>query len=120
MIVLRREGRLLLFKQLDHAALAGELAAERGNAGFEAPGPRDSVLLAAARHDEGWRDSDDSFRYDPERRAPLSFLDVGLEEYVTLYGAGIDRVAEADPYAGLLVSIHGTGDRSAFRAIFRH
>ncbi len=110
MIVLHQRGRLLLVKQLDHAGLAGRFAEEWGNDRFEAPAPRGSVVLAAGRHDEGWRESDDGLRYDPERRAPLYFLDGTLEDYVTLYTRGIARLAELDPYAGLLVSMHGTGN----------
>ena len=110
MIVLERDGRLLLIKQLDHAALAGCFAGEWGNERFEAPGPRDSVVLAASRHDEGWREWDDECRPDPERERPLHFLDVDIKDYVRLYARGIERIAALDAYAGLLVSMHGTGN----------
>lgn len=110
MIILRRGGCLLLLRQLDHAALAGRFAEEWGNLEFEAPSPRDSVVLAAARHDEGWREPDDGLRYDSERKAPLYFLDGSIENYVALYAGGIHRIADLDPYAGLLVSMHGTGN----------
>lgn len=110
MIVLHRRDQLLLVKQLDHAALAGRFAEAWGGASFEPPEPRSSVVLAAARHDEGWRESDDLLSYDPVRRAPLHFLDAAIEDYVELYARGIQRVAGLDPYAGLLVSMHGTGN----------
>jgi hypothetical protein len=110
MIVLRRDGRLVLIDQLDHAALAGRFAESWGNDAFAAPEPLDSVVLAAGRHDEGWRDPDAEPRYDPARRAPLSFLDVDIRDYVDLYAAGIARIAALDPYAGLLVSMHGSGN----------
>lgn len=110
MIVLEREGRLLLLSQLDHATLAGRFAAAWGNDGFQAPAPSESVVLAASRHDEGWREWDAEFRFDATRRAPLYFLDVDIRDYVSLYSRGIARIAELDPYAGLLASLHGTGN----------
>jgi hypothetical protein len=109
-IVVPRAGRLLLIDQLDHAALAGELAAVWGNAGFDAPEPRESVVLAASRHDEGWREWDDEVRFDPVRRGPLHFLNVDISDYVRLYARGIARIADLDPYAGALTSMHGTGN----------
>ena len=110
MIVLARGGRLGLGRPLDHAALAGRFAEAWGNARFDAPEPLPAVALAAARHDEGWRDSDDALRFDDARARPLSFLDGTLDDYVRLYAAGIDRIASIDPYAGLLVSMHGSGN----------
>jgi Protein of unknown function (DUF3891) len=109
-IVLRRDGRLRLLRQLDHAALAGELAARWGDSVVAIPAERESAVLAASRHDEGWRESDDRVRYDPSQRAPLSFLDAEIGDYVELYARGIARIAELDPYAGLLVSMHGSGN----------
>jgi hypothetical protein len=109
-IVVRRPGGLLLVGQLDHAAAAGCLARAWGNDGFEAPDPLAPVALAAARHDEGWREPDAEPRYDPVRRAPLNFLDADIGAYVRLYARGIDRIAALDAYAGLLASMHGTGN----------
>jgi Protein of unknown function (DUF3891) len=110
MIVLRRDSRLLLIRQLDHAALAGRFAEFWGNTRFCAPKPLAPVVLAASRHDEGWREWDDAVRHDETARAPLYFLDVDIRDYVGLYARGIDRIAALDPYAGLLVSMHGTGN----------
>jgi uncharacterized protein DUF3891 len=109
-IVLRRQRQLVLLRQLDHSALAGQFASAWGNQRFQEPSSRDSVVLAAARHDEGWRESDDETRYDPRLRAPLHFVDADIRDYVALYQAGIQRIVELDPYAGLLVSMHGTGN----------
>lgn len=110
MIVVKRGGRLLLLCQLDHSALAGRLAAAWGNNWFQASTPLESVVLAASRHDEGWREWDEECRFDSERRAPLSFLDVDIGDYVNLYARGVARIAELDTYAGLLASMHGTGN----------
>lgn len=110
MIVLERDGALLLIRQLDHAAASGRFAEAWGGDGFEAPEPAAAVVLAAARHDEGWREWDDEVRFDADRARPLYFLDVGIEDYVRLYAQGIARISELDAYAGLLVSLHGTGN----------
>jgi hypothetical protein len=109
-IVVRRRAYLLLVGQLDHAAVAGNLAQAWGNERFEAAQPLAPVVLAASRHDEGWREPDAALRYDPPRRAPLNFLDAGIDDYVRLYADGIGRIAALDAYAGLLTSMHGTGN----------
>lgn len=110
MIVLRRSDGLVLIDQLDHAALAGIFAGHWGNDDFAAPEPLEAVVLAASRHDEGWRDWDESVRYDAVTQRPLYFLDVAIEDYVELYARGIERIVSIDRYAGLLVSMHGTGN----------
>ena len=56
MIVQRQDSELLLVRQTDHAALSGMLAEHWGDGDFACPEPRAAVLLAAARHDDGWRE----------------------------------------------------------------
>lgn len=109
MILVRSRGDLVLIKQLDHAALSGDFAAHWGNEAFEAPAPNSSAVLAASIHDEGWRTPDNEFLYDPRRKRPLFFLDMDIRDHTLLYAEGVNRVAAQDPYAGLLVSMHGTG-----------
>jgi hypothetical protein len=90
--------------QTDHAELAGGLAeawAERG--------PRhDSVVLAARRHDDGWAVWERSPLVDAAG-APVTFLDVQVPAHLAFYRAGIAAIGDEDPYAGLLVSMHGAG-----------
>lgn len=38
----------------------------------------------------------------------IGFTDIPAETWIDLYGDGIDTVIETDPYAGLLVSMHGS------------
>src|SRR5881398_3218086 len=40
---------------------------------------------------------------------PINFLDVDVSSHLAFYRAGIAAVTEHDPYAGLLVSMHGAG-----------
>ena len=40
---------------------------------------------------------------------PLGFLDVHVPAHLAFYRAGIAAITDEDPYAGLLVSMHGAG-----------
>lgn len=90
--------------QTDHADLSGAIAevwADRG--------PRhDAVALAARRHDDGWAVWERSPLVDGDG-APVSFLDVHVGAHLAFYRAGIAAITDEDPYAGLLVSMHGAG-----------
>jgi hypothetical protein len=99
-----------LVTQPDHASLAGDLADRWGGGSFETPTPRASVALSAHEHDAGWRAYDRRPRLGPEG-APRTFTEVPPAEWIDLYTAGIDAVADLNPYAGLLVSLHGAGLR---------
>lgn len=109
MIVTREDGALRLVTQVEHGRLAGELAAAWGGEVVDAPEPRGAVVLAAARHDEGWRRRDARLLFDRDARRPLHFLDVAADEHVRLYRDGLRRVTATDAYAGLLVGMHWTG-----------
>jgi hypothetical protein len=91
--------------QIDHADLSGAFArawADRG--------PRHASLeIAAARHDDGWAVWERAPRIDRETGTPVNFLDVDVTSHLAFYRAGIAAITEHDPYAGLLVSMHGAG-----------
>ncbi|HST26707.1 MAG TPA: DUF3891 family protein [Gaiellaceae bacterium] len=90
--------------QTDHAALSGAFArtwADRG--------PRhDALTVAAYRHDDGWAVWERAPTIDGDAR-PVTFVDVPIPIHVAFYRAMIAAVANDDPYAGLLVSMHGVG-----------
>lgn len=109
MLVTRRQDRLTLVMQYDHGALAGELAERWGNERFAAPAPREALVIAAAHHDDGWRELDDLPAYNEEAGRPAHFLEVPLERTVPAYGRGVDSVYERDLLAGALVSMHWSG-----------
>jgi hypothetical protein len=109
LIVTRREHSLALVTQVEHGRIAGDLAANWGNALFEAPAPRESVVFAARHHDEGWRAWDARGLLNEVERRPLHFLDIDPDEHVRLYREGVERVRLANAYAGLLVGMHWTG-----------
>ena len=105
MIVRDRGGAWQIVLQPDHADLSGQFAdawAEPG-AGFE------SLRVATRRHDDGWAVWERAPMIDLETRRPLNFLDVQVPAHLAFYRACIAAVTEDDPYAGLLVSMHGAG-----------
>lgn len=106
MIVQERDGGLLLFRQTDHALLSGAFAAAWGNDRVPAPEPRDAILVAAARHDDGWAEWELAPRVDDDRK-PVDFIHIPVAEHTELYRRGIDLAEAEDPYAGLVVSMHG-------------
>ena len=106
MIVQERDGGLLLFRQTDHALLSGAFATAWGNDVVPPLAHRESTLVAAARHDDGWSEWELEPRADGEGR-PVDFIHIPVAEHTALYRRGIDLVEREDPYAGLLVSMHG-------------
>jgi hypothetical protein len=109
MLVSRRGARLLLIEQNEHGRLCGEICVHWGNARFARPARGDSLRVAAAMHDEGWREADGEPLFNADRGRPLHFLEIEMSEHVPLYRRGMERVSRLDPYAGLLVSMHWTG-----------
>jgi hypothetical protein len=109
MIVCDLGSRWQIVLQTDHADLSGELA----RAWAARNGRSDSLAVAAERHDDGWAVWEQAPGYDAAERRPVNFLDVGVLAHLAFYRAGIAAISEQDPYAGLLVSMHGAG-------IYRH
>jgi hypothetical protein len=109
MILQPRAADLLLIRQTDHAALSGVLAEHWGNAEFAPLAPRDSMVRAAAHHDDGWRLWEAAPRVDPRTQRPYQFTDLPLAEHAAFYLSGVDEVASQDAYAGLLVCLHLSG-----------
>jgi hypothetical protein len=109
MIVRDRGGDWQVVLQTDHADLSGAFAA----AWAERRPRHDSLTVAAERHDDGWAVWERRPARDPETGKPIGFLDVDVHSHLAFYRACIAAVSEQDPYAGLLVSMHGAG-------IYRH
>lgn len=106
MIVQETGGGLLLFRQTDHALLSGAFAAKWGSGALPHPPRADATVVAAARHDDGWADWELAPKVDAEGH-PLDFIRIPVDEHVALYRHGIDLVCREDPFAGLVVSLHG-------------
>jgi hypothetical protein len=91
--------------QTDHADLSGAFARQWA----DGPTSSDSLVVAAKRHDDGWAVWERAPMVDRETAKPLNFLDVQILAHLAFYRACIASVTEEDPYAGLLVSMHGAG-----------
>lgn len=116
MIVAETETGFQLTTQPAHAALTGQLARHWGNDRFEAPTPEAASVIAATAHDDGW------LRFDRRPRlgdgAPLDFREMSADVWIGLYDEGIEAVVDVDPYAGLLVSMHGSGLQRGWYGLF--
>lgn len=100
----------------DHARLAGEFATAWGNERFRRPEPRARVLKGIARHDDGWA-ARDAHPVITRQGKPSAFSEelvgkysafeeIDLEEYLAVRERAVRVVANEDPYAGLLISMH--------------
>jgi Protein of unknown function (DUF3891) len=112
-LISRRGSELWLVTQPDHATLSGELAEAWGNERFAALDPHESVVIAAAHHDDGWYPLDTVPTYNEEERRPAHLLEVPLTTTVPNYGPGVESVYERDTYAGVLSTMHWSGLYSA-------
>lgn len=100
----------------DHARLAGDFAAAWGNAQFRKPESRARVLKGIACHDDGWaaRDAHPSVTRQGKPSAFSSelvgkysaFEEIDIADYLAVRDRAVRIIAQEDPYAGLLVSMH--------------
>lgn len=100
----------------DHARLAGDFATAWGNAHFRKPAPRSRVLRGIACHDDGWaaRDAHPSITRQGKPSAfstelvgkYSAFEEIDLDEYLAVRDRALRIIADQDPYAGLLISMH--------------
>jgi len=108
MVVAEGPNEYILYAQNDHGDLAGQFAAHWGNEKFSPLKPRDSMVLVAEAHDNGWWHWDINPRVDDEG-VPITFRRTPRERLYEFINIGIDNVLEKDIYAGLIASIHHTG-----------
>jgi hypothetical protein len=106
MIVQDQGTELLVVRQTDHALLAGFFARQWGNDLFTRPEPFEPFCLAAAEHDNGWREWELVPGIDPATFLPYTFMSIPTEEHMALYERGLGRLIAADTYAGLLACTH--------------
>jgi hypothetical protein len=111
MISGRKDSRLVLVLQTDHSCVAGLLAAHWGNAEFAEPRPYASMVLAAQEHDSGWWDWEIRPTLN-EQGYPVDYIGsirrLG-SVWLDFYRNGIERLAERDPYASLMMLMHAVG-----------
>jgi hypothetical protein len=108
-VIVREVGSgAICVQQVAHAAIAGQIARAWGNAAFGAPAPREALEIAAARHDDGMRDFDDSPSLDPATGLPHTYLTMPRDTHLDSWERGTTALAEVSPYAAVLVSLHRT------------
>jgi hypothetical protein len=100
----------------DHAHLAGEFARAWGNARFLKPEPREHVLLGIWSHDDGWAARDATTPITREGKPSAfsaelvgkysAFEEIDLEAYLNVRRSAVHLMAERDPYAAILISMH--------------
>ena len=103
---------LLLILQVDHSRVTGWLASHWGNDKFDRPAPYAAMVLAAQEHDSGWWDWEIKPTLNSEGLPPDyigSVRHLGQRVWLDFYRHGIQRLAEQDPYAGYIVSLHADG-----------
>jgi hypothetical protein len=109
MIVAETDDGYQFVTQPAHARLAGRFADHWDSEAFADPEPDAAVRIAAYEHDVGW------WRYDRRPHLtdgqPVDFREMDAATWTTFYDDGVDTVAAMDRYAGLLVSMHGSGLR---------
>lgn len=112
--MIRREenGTWYLIRQDDHARLSGDLAGRIGNDRFQPldadPAMAPRAIRGIAMHDEGWPLHDDQPTLNP-RQQPRDVFESKTDQAMRIWAESANRAQAADPYAGLLVSLHGMG-----------
>ena len=109
MIIQEQGDQFVVIRQTDHATLAGFFARELGNENFARPEPNDSFRMAAAEHDNGWTEWELNPLIDFATFTPYTFMSIPTAQHIEIYKRGIDRVVQADQYAGLLTTMHVAG-----------
>lgn len=101
------DGHWLCISQPEHARLAGAMAEAWGRPPFLPPVPRTEVLQAVAEHDNGWAEWEAAPGLDPAAGGPFHFTEMPVADHLAIWRRGVQRMLEQNPYAGLLVSMHG-------------
>jgi hypothetical protein len=97
----------LVIGQLSHSWLSGQLARAWGNERFDAPEPREEIVLGAEQHDVGWALVDLEPGWNEQSGLPRNFLEHTVEEHLAIWRAAPDRLLSESHHAALVVSMHG-------------
>lgn len=116
MLRLETETGWWLVTHPDHARLAGAFAEKWGNGRFPPPEPRARVLKGIARHDDGWVARDATPQITRQGKPSAfsvelvgkysAFEEIDLQDYLAVRGRAVRLIAEEDPYAAILISMH--------------
>jgi hypothetical protein len=116
MLRLETETGWWLVTHPDHARLAGSFAERWGNERFRTPEPRENVLKGISRHDDGWATRDAAPQITRQGKPSAfsvelvgkysAFEEIDLADYLAVRDRAVRLIAEEDPYAALLISMH--------------
>jgi hypothetical protein len=116
MLRLETETGWWLVTHPDHARLAGAFAERWGNDLFPPPEPREHVLRAIARHDDGWAARDAAPQITRQGKPSAfstefvgkysGFEEIDLVDFLAVRDRAVREIAAEDPYAALLISMH--------------
>jgi hypothetical protein len=116
MLRLETETGWWLVTHPDHARLAGAFAEKWGNDKFLSPEPRTHVLQGIARHDDGWAARDAAPQITRQGKPSAfsvelvgkysAFEEIDLADYLAVRDRAVRLIAEEDPYAAVLISMH--------------
>ncbi len=116
MLRLESETGWWLIRHPDHARLAGAFAAAWGNEKFRKPEPRERVLYGIAVHDDGWAERDAHPTITRQGKPSAfscelvgkyaAFEEIDIADYLAVRDRAVRMIADKDPYAGMLISMH--------------
>jgi hypothetical protein len=96
----------MLIPQVEHAALAAELAQHWHRLDDGIQQPRDLVVSTIRRHDDGWSSRDAFARVDPSSGVPLDFMEQPVEISNEIWSRSIESLEDLGPLAQLMVAEH--------------
>lgn len=100
------EEGIVVVSQPAHAWVAGQIARKWGNELFGHFTPGADVYIAAALHDIGYLNWEQSPGLNPKTGLPYSFLELPTERRLTLWRKSIEKMMRYGRYPALLVSLH--------------
>ena len=108
MIARQESGGWTLVRQMDHAAHCADLARAWRFGPFGPASVSTHLEYAAGFHDLGWTEIDKHPEIDEDGR-PRNFTQTDEARHTQFYSDAVRTIAETDPFAGYLVSLHASG-----------
>lgn len=99
-------GQLRVVTQSDHAHLAAEILRLWRRDGLPDHARRETILLAAREHDNGWREYDAAPRIDAATGCPLDFRNTAEADRQLIWQRAVERHRGQHPEASLLILMH--------------
>ena len=96
----------VLIDQSEHARVSGDLARAWGRGRFRVVDPRDTVVSAIYRHDDGWPAYDRAPDVDSHTGRPVAFTEMELGTAQAIWTQSIEKMADLGPLAQYIVACH--------------